>query len=76
MANMRVHELAKELNISSKEIIETLNNDTKTYKSVSGLGEAEITIIKNKFGKGKSVKEDNKTQEKIKTAVKSTETII
>ena len=24
MANMRVHELAKELNISSKEIIETL----------------------------------------------------
>ena len=75
MANMRVHELAKELNISSKEIIETLNNDTKTYKSVSGLGEAEITIIKNKFGKGKSVKEDNKTQEKIKTAVKSTEAV-
>ena len=75
MANMRVHELAKELNISSKEIIETLNNDTKTYKSVSGLGEAEITIIKNKFGKGKSVKEDNKTPEKIKTAVKSTEAV-
>ena len=72
---MRVHELAKELNISSKEIIETLNNDTKTYKSVSGLGEAEITIIKNKFGKGKSVKEDNKTPEKIKTAVKSTEAV-
>ena len=75
MANMRVHELAKELNISSKEIIETLNNDTKTYKSVSGLGEAEITIIKNKFGKGKSVKEDNKTPEKNKTAVKSTEAV-
>ena len=75
MANMRVHELAKELNISSKEIIETLNNDTKTYKSVSGLGEAEITIIKNKFGKGKSVKEDNKTPEKIKTAVKGTEAV-
>ena len=75
MANMRVHELAKELNISSKEIIETLNNDTKTYKSVSGLGEAEITIIKNKFGKGKSVKEDNKTPEKIKTAVKSIEAV-
>jgi translation initiation factor IF-2 len=73
MANMRVHELAKELNISSKEIIETLNNDTKTYKSVSGLGEAEISIIKNKYGKGGSVKTDNKTIENNNNEVKDTE---
>ena len=37
MANMRVHELAKELNISSKEIIETLSNDTKKYTASNGL---------------------------------------
>lgn len=29
MANMRVHELAKELNISSKEVIDILSNDEK-----------------------------------------------
>ena len=51
MANMRVHELAKKLNISSKEIIETLNSDTKTYKTMSGLGDAEIARVQNKFHK-------------------------
>ena len=49
MASMRVHELAKELNISTKEIIDTLSNDTKTYKTMSGLGDAEISQIKKKF---------------------------
>ena len=37
MANMRVHELAKELNITSKDITDMLSNSEKTYKSVSGL---------------------------------------
>ncbi|MDO5402726.1 MAG: translation initiation factor IF-2 N-terminal domain-containing protein, partial [Eubacteriales bacterium] len=49
MANMRVHELAKELNISTKEIIDILSNETKTYKTMSGLGEAEISQVKKKF---------------------------
>ena len=51
MANMRVHELAKELNISSKEIIETLSNDTKKYTASNGLTDSEITSIRSKFGK-------------------------
>ena len=43
MANMRVHELAKELNITSKDITDMLSNSEKTYKSVSGLTDAEIS---------------------------------
>lgn len=63
MANMRVHELAKELNISTKQIIETLSNETKTYKTMSGLGDAEIEIVKKKFGNKSAA--DNET---VKTA--------
>ena len=45
MANMRVHELAKELNISSKEIIETLSNDTKKYTASNGLTAVSYTHL-------------------------------
>lgn len=51
MASMRVHELAKELNISSKDIIEILNSETKTYKTMSGLGDSEIATVRGRFGK-------------------------
>ena len=37
MANMRVHELAKELNITTKDIADLLDNNNKTYKTMSGL---------------------------------------
>ena len=33
MANMRVYELAKELNITTKDIADLLDNNNKTYKS-------------------------------------------
>ena len=46
MANMRVHELAKELNITSKDITDMLSNSEKTYKSVSGLTDAEISSVR------------------------------
>ena len=49
MANMRVHELAKELNITSKDITDMLSNSEKTYKPVSGLTDAEITSVRKKF---------------------------
>ena len=49
MANMRVHELAKELNITSKDITDMLSNSDKTYKSVSGLTDAEISSVRKKF---------------------------
>ncbi len=51
MANMRVHELAKELNISSKEVIDILSNDEKTYKTMSGLKDEEIAKVRNKLTK-------------------------
>ncbi|MDD3239205.1 MAG: translation initiation factor IF-2 [Lachnospira sp.] len=50
---MRVHELAKELNISTKEIIDTLSNEAKAYKPMSGLGENEISQIKKKYSSAK-----------------------
>ncbi len=62
MANMRVHELAKELNISTKEIIETLSNETKTYKTMSGLGDAEIAAVKKKFGSRAAADEKKNTE--------------
>ena len=46
---MRVHELAKELNITSKDITDMLSNSEKTYKSVSGLTDAEISSVRKKF---------------------------
>ena len=61
---MRVHELAKELNISSKEIIETLSNDTKKYTASNGLTDSEITSIRSKFGKKAAQPEKPKTEAK------------
>ena len=49
MANMRVHELAKELNITSKDITDMLSNSEKTYKSVSGLTDEEVMSVRKKF---------------------------
>ena len=51
MANMRVYELAKELNISSKAITDMLSNADKKYTAMSGLGESEINSVKSKFTK-------------------------
>ena len=61
---MRVHELAKELNISSKEIIETLSNDTKKYTASNGLTDSEITSIRSKFGKKAAQPEKPKAEAK------------
>ena len=54
MANMRVHELAKELNISSKDITDMLSSNEKKYTAMSGLGENEINNVKSRF-KAKAV---------------------
>ena len=37
MANMRVYELAKELNITTKDIADLLDNNNKTYKTMMKL---------------------------------------
>ena len=68
MANMRVHELAKELNISSKDITDMLSSNEKKYTAMSGLGENEINNVKSRF-KAKAVA-DNST---VKTEPKKVE---
>ena len=47
---MRVYELAKELNITTKDIADLLDNNNKTYKTMSGLNEDEVAKVRGKFG--------------------------
>ena len=65
---MRVHELAKELNISSKDITDMLSSNEKKYTAMSGLGENEINNVKSRF-KAKAAA-DNST---VKTEPKKAE---
>jgi len=70
---MRVHELAKELGIQSKDIIEMLSTSEKSYKTVSGLTDDEINKVKNRYKGDKKVdssKKDAPKQEEAKAAAK------
>ena len=52
MAKMRVHELAKELNIKSQDIIETLSGTDYAVKSASsGIEDEAQKVVRNKFAK-------------------------
>lgn len=52
MAKMRVHELAKELNIKSQDVIDTLNGTQFAVKNVqSGLEEEAQQIVRKKYAK-------------------------
>ena len=52
MAKMRVHELAKELNIESKNIVELLSSTEYAVKTASsGIEDAAIELVRNKFAK-------------------------
>ena len=58
---MRVHEYAKKLNLSSKDILEFLKDkqvDVKSHMSV--LGEDDITILDKKFKNGSNNMKNNK----------------
>ena len=66
MAKMRVHELAKELNIKSQDIIELLSTTDYAVKSASsGIEDAAQAVVRNKFSK----KEDTKPAAKAEKAV-------
>ena len=70
MAKMRVHELAKELNIKSQDIIELLSTTDYAVKSASsGIEDAAQTVVRNKFSK----KEDTKPAAKAEKAVTKAE---
>ena len=64
---MRVHELAKELNISSKDITDMLSSNEKKYTAMSGLGENEINNVKSRF-KAKAVADNNTVKTEPKKA--------
>ena len=68
MGKMKVHELAKELNLPSKDLVERLNNMGYSIKShLSTLEDSEVAEIRKKFdnknkedGKKNQVKKDKK----------------
>ena len=68
MAKVRVHELAKELNIQSKDIIKFLEEKDITGKVASSSIEDDvIAMVKEKFS-GKAEKEETKTEAEKKAA--------
>ena len=68
MSKMRVHELAKELDIKSSDIIETLEKKGVEVKAQSSIDEENIKYIKDQFG-GKKENAEEKTEEKAKPRV-------
>ena len=67
MAKMRVHELAKELEIKSQDIIDTLSSTEYAVKSAqSGIEDAAQEIVRKKFSKKvEQPKEEKKKSEKV-----------
>ena len=52
MAKIKIHELAKELDVSSKEVITFLNDKGMEVKShMSSLEDDAIALVKKQFGK-------------------------
>ncbi len=68
MAKMKVHELAKELNIQSKEVLAFLQEKGIEAKAAqSSLEESSIEIVRKAFGgKGETQLEDIKTTDEVK----------
>ena len=68
MAKMKVHELAKELNISSKEVLALLQEKGIEAKAPqSSLEDSSIEIVRKAFGgKGDTQLADNKKTEEVK----------
>ena len=68
MAKMRVHELAKELDIKSQDIIEVLSTTEYAVKSAqSGLEEPAQEIVRSKYAKKEAAKAEAPKSETAKT---------
>ena len=77
MAKMKVHELAKELEIQSKEVIAFLQEKGIEVKAAqSSVEEEHVAMVKGHFGKGeaKAVKEAETAKEAPKAEAPKTET--
>ena len=74
---MRVYELAKELNISSKDIADVLDTADKKYTSMNGLSDEEVKKIRNRYGKKTEtpVKAESKPESKPDTSVQVKEAV-
>ncbi len=63
MAKMRVHELAKELNIKSQDVIDTLAGTEFEVKSASsGIEDAAQSIVRKKYAKAESAPVEKPTE--------------
>ena len=72
MAKMRVHELAKELNIKSQDVIDTLNGTQFAVKNVqSGLEDEAQQIVRKKYAKTEVKKDAPKKEEPKKDESKA-----
>lgn len=69
---MRVHEIAKELNIPSKEICAYLSTDSKNFTNFSGLTDDEVKRVRSKFGSA-SKSQINENNENVKKDNKKTD---
>ncbi|MCR5704601.1 MAG: translation initiation factor IF-2 [Eubacterium sp.] len=70
MAKMRVHELAKELEIKSTDIVTALAEKGIEVKAASSIEDDNIVYIRTKFGKdGKKEESEEKKEEKAKPRV-------
>lgn len=74
---MRVYELAKELNISSKDIADVLDTADKKYTSMNGLSDEEVSKIRSRYGKKTEtpVKAESKPESKPDTSVQVKEAV-
>ena len=61
MSKVRVHELAKELNVTNKDIIQFLEEKNIEAKShMSALEDEHVAMVRTKFGKNAGQKEAEK----------------
>lgn len=75
MSKMRVHELAKELEIKSADIVTALEEKGMEVKAQSSIDEEQIAFVKKKFSKNKTeeVKEEKKDMKEEKAEEKKEE---
>ena len=66
MPKIRVHELAKQLNVSSKEIISKLERQGVSASNFSSLNDGDVERLKKDFSGGRSGLSDANSQEEAK----------
>ena len=70
MAKIKVYELAKELNVSSKEVVEFLSEKNIEVKNhMSALEEADAKVVRNAFGKTEKAEEKSEAEAPKKKSI-------